>query len=81
MTSKPAVSNLTAAPASSAPAPSASSPVAADKPSASSAPSSSNESKEPLREVKSEVTSDGMRIESNWSATHRTHNSTHLTRQ
>ena len=64
MSSTKPVSTLTAAPPSNTAAPPAPAAASTSAP-ASSAPST-NESKEPLREVKSEVTADGMRIESNW---------------
>ena len=66
MASTKPVSNLSAALPPSAAAPTSASPsnaAAADKPAASS---SNPESKDAPRETKSEVTSDGMRIESNW---------------
>ena len=66
MASTKPVSNLSAASPPAA-APTSASPPPADKPAASSSSSSSSaDSKDAPREVKSEVTSDGMRIESNW---------------
>ena len=67
MASTKPVSNLSAASPPSAAAPTSASPsnaaAAADKPAAAS---SNPESKDAPRDLKSEVTSDGMRIESNW---------------
>ena len=68
MASTKPVSNLSAAsPPATAAAPTSSSPPPSDKPAAAStATAASADSKDAPREVKSEVTSDGMRIESNW---------------
>ena len=69
MASTKPVSNLSAASPPAAAAPTSASPPPADKPAAASSASSttsSSDSKDAPREVKSEVTSDGMRIESNW---------------
>ena len=66
MASTKPVSNLSAASPTNA-APTSSSPPPSDKPSAASSSSApSADSKDAPRDLKSEVTSDGMRIESNW---------------
>ena len=67
MASTKPVSNLAAASPPTAAAPTSSSPPPADKPaSAVSTNNNSTDSKDAPRETMSEVTSDGMRIESNW---------------
>ena len=68
MASTKPVSNLSAAsppPTAGAPT-SASPPPSGDKPAAAASTSASTDSKDAGRDLKSEVTSDGMRIESNW---------------
>jgi len=67
MASTKPVSNLSAAspPATAAPTSASPPPSSTDKPTASSTPSTTD-SKDAPRDLKSEVTSDGMRIESNW---------------